>query len=100
MVDLYDQVKMPDGKWEYVVAFENVPGVVKGIRGSKYIIELFEAFFLNRKKRGSRQTENVRLFQECSRAAKDIRPLITGKTGIMNMESYSIETEQMELILS
>lgn len=99
-VDLYDQVRMPDGKWEYIVAFENVLGVVKGIRGSKYIIELFEAVFLTRKKRGCRNSESVRLFLECTRAAKDIRPLIAGKTGIMNMESYSIEAEQMELMLS
>ncbi len=100
LVDLYDQVRMPDSKWQYTVAYENVPGIITGQRGSKFIIELFEAFFLYRKKGGRSQANNVRLFMECSRVAKDIRPYVVTKEGIKHMKTYSVVTEEKELILS
>lgn len=100
LVDLYDQMSMPDGKWQYIVAYENVPGIIKGHRGSKFIVELFEAFFLNRKNGGRSSSNHVRLFMECSRVAKDIRPYVVSKEGIKHMKNYSLETGEGGFLLS
>lgn len=100
LIDLYDQVMVADGKWKYTIAFANVPGIIKGRRGSKFIVELFEAFFLNRKKKGESQANLARLFMECTRAAKDIKPLVISKEGMKHMQKYRVRLEEVELMLS
>jgi hypothetical protein len=89
LIDLHHQVRIHDNKWEYIVAHTDVPGIIKGTRGNKYIIELLEAFLLLRKKKGNPQTSRVQLFLECTRAAKDIRPLILSKQTIKNTQCNS-----------
>lgn len=76
LIDLYDQVPSKNGRWEYVLAHQDVPGVIKGTRGHKFVVELFEPFFLVRKKKGRPHTSRLKLFSECSRVAKEIRPYI------------------------
>lgn len=85
LVHLYDQLPAKSGRWEYVLAHRNVPGVIKGTRGHKFVVELFEPYFLIRKKRGRPHTSRLKLFAECSRVAKDIKPYIfnEGNTTIM-----------------
>lgn len=99
-VDLHHRMIMPDGKRKYILAYENVPGVIKGMRGNKYIVELFEAFFLFRNKRFVSQKDPVRLYTECSKAAKDIKPLVESKEGFKNMQHYRIEAEDIGMVLS
>ncbi len=88
LVDLHHQVRGKKNKWEYIEAHANIPGIVRGTRGNKYVVELFEAFLLLRKKRGKPQTSQVRLYQECTRAAKDIRPFILSEQTLKNMQQY------------
>ncbi len=99
-VDLHHQVMMPDGTWEYVLAYEDVPGIVKGLRGSKYIIEFFEAFFLWRKKKRSSQTDHAKLFIQCTKAAKDIKPFALGQEGVRNIHHYQVNAAEKDLVLS
>lgn len=74
LVDLNNQVPSADGKWSYVPAHKDVPGIIKGTRGNKFIVELFEPFFLIRKKKGRPHTSRLKVFLQCTRVAKDIRP--------------------------
>ena len=76
LVNLYDQLPGKNGRWEYVPAHQNVPGVIKGTRGHKFVVALFEPYFLVRKKRGRPHTSRLKLYTECTRVAKDIRPYI------------------------
>lgn len=92
LVDLHHQVQIAGKKWEYVEAYTDVPGIIRGTRGNKYIIELFEAFLLLRKKRGKPKTSQVRLYLECTRAAKDIRPFILSEQTLQNMQQYHSNT--------
>ena len=66
VIDLYHQVPDPAGGWRYVVARTNVTGQIKGIRGSKYLIELFEPCILERRNK-------ARFFFQASQPAKMIR---------------------------
>ncbi|MDR4988106.1 MAG: hypothetical protein RG741_04615 [Bacteroidales bacterium] len=79
LVDLYHQFRGPDGRWAYHPAHSGVPGVVTGTRGNKFLVELFDTYFLNRKGRGKPVSDQLRLVRECTRAAKDIRPLMVQK---------------------
>ncbi len=76
LVDLYDQVPAANGKWLYVPVYKDVPGVIKGNRGNKFVVELFEPYFLIRKKRGKPPTCRLKVYYECTRVAKDIRRLV------------------------
>ncbi len=86
LVDLHHQVRGQGNKWEYIKAYTNVPGIIMGTRGNKYVVELFESYLLLRKKRGRPQTCQVRHYLECTRAAKDIRPLIISEQTLKNMQ--------------
>ncbi len=94
LVDLYDQLPAKNGRWEYVMANRNVPGVIKGMRGHKFVVELFEPCFLVRKKRGRPHTSRLKLYSECSRVAKDIRPYILKEQNTLILESLP-ETKQI-----
>ncbi len=76
LIDLYDQLPGKNGRWNYVTAHKNVPGVIKGTRGHKFVVELFEPYFLVRKKKGRPFASRLKLYSQCSRVAKDIRPYI------------------------
>ncbi len=97
VIDLYNQELMTDGKWKYVIAHKNVPGIIKGTRGNKYIIELIEAYGLIRKKGGKRQSSQLRIFLECTRVAKSIRPLHFSPTGGQGFHALSTEQLANEL---
>ncbi len=73
LVDLYNQVPSGNGKWTYIPVHKDVPGVIKGNRGNKFVVELFEPYFLIRKKRGKPHTSRMKIYYECTRVAKDIR---------------------------
>ncbi len=79
LIDLYHQFPSENGKWTYIPAYRDVPGVIKGTRGHKFVVELFDVYILNRKKRGKPHTNRVKICCECSRVAKDIRPLVLAK---------------------
>lgn len=83
LVDLYDQMPAKNGRWKYVVAHQNIPGVIKGTRGHKFVVELFELYILIRKKRGRPHTSRLKIFSECSRVAKDIKPYIFNERNTM-----------------
>ncbi len=87
LVDLHDRVRQPDGRWKYTLAYKDVPGLIKGNRGCKFIIELIEPHFLLRKKFGTPYTETFRVHLECSRIAKDIRPFVADHRLIYSTKS-------------
>jgi ribosomal protein L21E len=91
LIDLHHQVRVQDNKWEYVKAYSDVPGIIKGTRGNKYVIELFEAFLLLRKNKIQSQQGQVRLYIECARAAKDIRPFLLSKHSVKNTQNIPIK---------
>ena len=88
LVDLHHQLRPGGKKWEYIEAYTDVPGIIKGTRGNKYVVELFEAFLLFRKQKGRPQTSQARLYFECTRAAKDIKPFILSRQTLKNMQQY------------
>lgn len=96
LVDLHHQVRGKGNKWEYVEAHANIPGIITGTRGNKYVVEFFEAFFLLRKKRGRPQSSQVRLYRECTRAAKDIRPFILSEQTLKNMKPFKTDIQTKE----
>lgn len=100
LVDLHHQLRRTDKKWEYVTAYADVPGIIRGTRGNKYVIELFETFLLFRKKSGRPQTIQMRLYEECTRAAKDIRPLILGEQTLKNMVQFKTDMPILEAQLN
>ncbi len=67
VIDLYHQVRVKNGRWKYVLARKNVTGRIKGLRGCKYVVELFEPFVLERK-------HGTDMFYEASQPARMIRP--------------------------
>lgn len=86
LVDLYNQLPAQNGRWEYVLAHRDVPGVVKGTRGHKFVVELFEPYFLVRKKKGRPYTTRLKLYSECTRVAKDIKRYILKEQNTLMLE--------------
>ena len=67
VIDLYHKVRGSDNRWEYILAHENVCGIIAGVQHSKYIIELFQPYFLQRKK-------GVEVHMRSYQPARMIRP--------------------------
>lgn len=75
LVDLYHQLFGSDGRWHFVKAYENVPGVIKGTSGSKYIIELGQIFMLFRKQKGNTKLTQTRFYAEARVHARKIKSI-------------------------
>ncbi|TVR41692.1 MAG: hypothetical protein EA394_05295 [Bacteroidia bacterium] len=75
LVDLYHQLFGSDGKWHFVKAYENVPGIVKGTSGSKYIIELSQIFMLFWKQKGGPPATQTKFLSEARVHAKKIKSI-------------------------
>lgn len=100
LVDLHHRHLQPDGKWEYVLVYENVPGIIRGTRGCKYIVELFDRYFLIRKKGGRSRLERTRVFCKVSKNAKDIRPLNINRHFLEKMKELDIENEAEVMVFN
>ncbi len=90
LVDLHHQLIKPDGSWIWAIAKKDVPGVIAGRRGSKFIVELFEPAFLFRRKGRKKKKEKVRLILYCSKNAKDIRPLLLNRACIAQVQPIPV----------
>lgn len=100
LVDLYHQVLNKYGKWEYVIATKNVPGIIKGTRGNKFIVELIEAHCLLRRKGRRHQSSHIRVFTECTRTAGSIRPLDLFGNGGGALHAQGAEQFANDLLLN
>ncbi len=86
-IDLYHTIRTPCGGWEDVPAFLDVPGVIRGIRGSKYQVELFEAVVLSIRGKGNPKRELEQLYLRVSKSAKEIRKAKFGYGDFCNPKS-------------
>lgn len=100
LVDLHHRVMMPNGRWNYVLAHENVPGIITGTRGCKFTVELLEYFLLSRKNNRSSQTDYVKLVNQCSKIAKDIKPIMHTSESLSSIEHLRVVVEENDLVLS
>lgn len=98
LVDLYHQFPSGTGRWAYFPAHKNVPGVIKGIRGHKFVVELFEVYLLNRKKRGNPHSSYVKICWECARVAKDIRPLVLNRKEVQLLRNIPEKKSRQKLL--
>lgn len=98
LVDLHHKKLQPHGKWEYVLAYRNVPGIIRGTRGCKYKVELFDRYFLTRKRKGRYGQERTRLFWQASKNAKDIRPLNINRPLLEHMKELNV-TDNPETVV-
>jgi len=98
LVDLHHKKLQPHGKWEYVLAYRNVPGIIRGTRGCKYKVELFDRYFLTRRRKGRYGQERTRLFWQASKNAKDIRPLNINRPLLEHMKELNV-TDNPETVV-
>ncbi len=78
-VDLYDEVLDEYGEVEKILAHKNVAGIIRGVNGCKYKIELFEPHVVRFRKGGLKKPEKGNVIIRCSKHARDIRPVELGK---------------------
>ncbi len=83
VIDLYDRVRNENGEIEEILAHRNVPGIVRGVNGCKFQVELLEPHVVRFRKGGRKKPEKGNVIFKCSKNAKDIRPLIFCKKSIM-----------------
>ena len=91
LIDIYSKEKMPDGSWENVLVYENVPGIIKGFTKNKFVVEFFKAYFFNPQKHKKPHGKEINLSFECLKSAKDIRPILLSRASIKHMSSYRLK---------
>jgi len=95
LVNIYNQEKLPDGSWENILVYEDVPGIIKGFTKNKFIVEFFKAYFFNSQKQKKRKGKEIILSFECLKSAKDIRPILLSRASLEHMSSYRIKTKRV-----
>ncbi len=95
LVNIYSQEKLPDGGWESILVYENVPGIIKGFTKNKFIVEFFKAYFFNPQKQKKPQGKEIRLSFKCLKPAKDIRPILVSRASIEHMSSYRLKMKRV-----
>jgi len=90
VIDLYHRIKRADGRCDYVMAKKNVVGTIAGARGAKYIIDLLEPSFLQRKNK-------VKVFLQAHQHAKMIRPVDIERYDVDYPRGIEVESASLSL---
>ncbi len=93
LVNLYNLEKLPDGTWDNILAHKNVPGIIKGFKKNKFIVEFFKAYFFNPKKQKRGSDKEIEFHFYCLMPAKDIKPILLSKASIQHMSDYRFNTK-------
>ncbi len=102
IVNLYSLERLPNGSWERVLAYKNVPGIIKGFKKHKFTVEFFEAYFFNPQKQKRTPGQDREFHFYCHMPAKDIKPILLSKASIQHMLEYrpKIKEEMVELFMN
>lgn len=97
LVNVYSRERLPDGTWDNVLVHENVPGIIKGFKSHKFIIEFFKAYCFNPYKQSQ---DKDRMFHfEYHIPAKDIKPILMSKASMQHMLDYRAKIRKSKVAL-
>jgi len=96
LVDLVQRVPGKNGDWEKVTIRRDVPGFIAGIRGTNFLVELFDAVDLNDQKAEKQDGLWIKTRLTTLKPAREIRRLLIGKKQVERV--YTLNVKRSSLI--
>ncbi len=98
LIDLQHRVPDENGEWELVTVRRDVPGFITGMRGSNFVVELFEVVALNDKKAEKAGKVELKRTLTILKPAREIRRLLIKEQQVRRL--YPLHVAQSSLIFN
>lgn len=98
LIDLEHQIPNENGDCERVIVRRDVAGFITGMRGSNYVVELFEVIDLNDIIPGKASGVELKPILSILKPARDIRRLVIAEQQVIRM--FPLYLEEPSLIFN
>ena len=98
LVDLEHRIPDKNGEWKMVTVRRDVPGFIAGMRGTNFVVELFEVVDLNEIQPEKQGCVEMNPTLSTLKPAREIRRLLIGKQQVRRL--YPISVKESSLIFN